>query len=77
MNVLIGIDQTFNAVGGGDPDETVSSRIGKMKRKYGGTIPWRRPIVKIVEQMLNFLDKDHSIKAIEEDEGKDAVRRVK
>ena len=28
-NVLIGIDQLVNALLGGDPDETVSSRVGK------------------------------------------------
>ena len=29
LNVLVGIDQTWNAALGGDPDETISSRVGK------------------------------------------------
>lgn len=28
-NILIGIDQLVNALLGGDPDETISSRLGK------------------------------------------------
>lgn len=28
-NILIGIDQLVNAILGGDPDETISSRLGK------------------------------------------------
>lgn len=28
-NILIGIDQLANAILGGDPDETISSRLGK------------------------------------------------
>ena len=73
MNVLIGIDQLGNAITGGDPDETISSRIGKIKRKHGGTIPWSRPLIKIIDRGLDSIDPNHSIDAIEEDEGKDAV----
>jgi hypothetical protein len=29
--ILIGIDQLFNAIFGGDPDETISSRWGRTK----------------------------------------------
>lgn len=32
-NVLIAIDQFFNTVLGGDPDETMSSRMGKRQRE--------------------------------------------
>ena len=28
-NILIGVDQLVNAIFGGDPDETLSSRLGK------------------------------------------------
>ncbi|WP_302621011.1 hypothetical protein [Cupriavidus taiwanensis] len=31
-NVLIAIDQFGNALGAGDPDETISSRAGNAKR---------------------------------------------
>lgn len=73
LNILISIDQLFNTVAGGDPDETISSRLGKMKLKYGGTIPWRRPFAKTIDYLLDKIDKNHSIDAIEHDEGSDAV----
>ena len=73
INILIGIDQLINAVAGGDPDETVSSRLGKLKVKHGGIIPWRRPLAKTLDFLLNKIDKNHSIDAIEHDEGSDAV----
>ena len=73
VNILIGIDQLANACCGGDPDETLSSRLGKTKLRYGGTIPWSHPIRKIVDWTLEKLDQNHSIDAIEADEGKDAI----
>lgn len=73
LNVLIGIDQLGNALTGGDPDETISSRLGKMKFKHGGEIPWYRPMSRIVDWGLDKIDPGHSIDAIEPDEGKDAV----
>lgn len=33
-NILIGIDQLCNAILGGDPDETISSRLGKHVAKH-------------------------------------------
>jgi hypothetical protein len=73
LNILIGIDQLGNALAGGDPDETISSRLGKLKVKHGGTIPWTRPLSKIIDKMLDTIDPKHSIDAIEYDEGKDAI----
>jgi len=73
VNILIGIDQLGNSILMGDPDETISSRLGKMKLHYGGTIPWRRPLSKIVDYGLDKIDSNHSVDAIEHDEGKDSV----
>ena len=73
LNILISIDQLGNTILGGDPDETISSRLGKLKVKYSGTIPWRRPIAKIIDWGLNKIDPHHSIDAIEEDEGENAI----
>ena len=73
LNVLIGIDQLGNAIVGGDPDETISSRLGKMKRANNGTIPWHRPLSKLVDYGLDKIDPNHSIDAIEEDEGSEAI----
>ena len=32
-NVLLSLDQLGNSLLGGDPDETISSRVGRIKRK--------------------------------------------
>ena len=37
--MLVGVDQLGSAITGGDPDETISSRLGKRKRDFGGEIP--------------------------------------
>lgn len=62
-NMLDGIDQLYNTPFGGDPDEYISSRLGKY---YNNSI---------LARMVNFLafSKSHCKDAIEEDEGKDAV----
>lgn len=66
-NVLVAIDQLVNTICGGDPDETISSRAGKLVRKGN-----RGPAY-LLCLLLNKLDKDHCKKYIEEDEGDDAV----
>lgn len=64
-NILIAIDQLANAILGGDPDETISSRAGKKQE----TQKW----AKLLCYLLNKIDTDHCSKSIEEDEGKDTV----
>ena len=65
INILLGVDQFFNTILGGDPDETISSRAGKREGRH--IIPtalcW----------LLNLIDKDHCRDAIEHDEGKDST----
>jgi len=73
INILISVDQLFNTLLGGDPDEVYSSRLGKLKVKHGGKIPWRRPVSKMIDWGLDKIDPNHSIDAIEEDEGKEAI----
>ena len=73
VNILIGIDQLGNAIGGGDPDETISSRLGKLARAHGGRVPWWRPLSWVIAAGLEGIDPGHLADAIEEDEGKDAV----
>ncbi len=62
--VLIAIDQFVNACIYGDPDESLSSRMGKKlvlkKNCY---------ICKIVCGFLHWIDPNHCIDAIEHDEG--------
>jgi hypothetical protein len=69
LNILISLDQFGNSLLLGDPDETISSRLGRIKVKWGGEIPWRRPVAKITDYILDKIDPNHSIDAIEYDEG--------
>jgi len=74
LNIALGFDQLGNTVLGGSPDETISSHIGRIKRHYGGTIPWSRPFAKITDAWLNVIDKNHSLDAIEHDEAEQIKR---
>ena len=65
INICIAFDQFVNTLLGGDPDETISSRLGKFK----GTVPpysW-------LCWLLDLIDPGHCDRAIEPDEGKDQV----
>ena len=64
-NVLVGSDQLLNAILGGDPDETISSRAGK-RVKSSRVAYW-------LCRCLHFLEPDHCKKSIESDEGSDAI----
>jgi hypothetical protein len=68
-NVLVSVDQFFNTLLGGDPDETISSRMGKRARKGD-------KLGKIVCKILNFFQEGHCQKSIEEDEGKDETFKL-
>lgn len=65
INFLISIDQFFNTLFGGDPDETISSRAGKRDKTHfiPTAICW----------MLDKIDPGHCQDAIEHDEGKDEL----
>lgn len=65
-NQLIALDQTVNALLGGDPDETISSRAGKAQ---GEGKRWAC----VLCRLLNVFDRDHCVKSIEPDEGGSAV----
>lgn len=69
VNILISIDQLGNSILAGDPDETISSRIGRIKQKWGGEVPKTRPITWLADKILDRIDKNHCIDAIEHDEG--------
>ncbi len=76
LSLLIGIDQLIQVIMSpifsgkvGDPDETISSRLGKMKLKYNGTIPWFHPFTGLIDWGLDKIDPHHSIDAIEVTEG--------
>ena len=60
--VAVAIDQLFNALAGGDEDETISSRAEKARRKG-------RRWGCVLCLVLDGLDKDHCKNSIELDEG--------
>ena len=65
-NLLIALDQLANTILAGDPDETISSRAAKAarrKKRWGC----------ILCQVLDWFDKDHCLKSIEDDEGSRAL----
>lgn len=63
-NLLIALDQLANTLLAGDPDETLSSRMGKYAVRGRGWIPCQ------ICKLLSFFDDQHCEKNIEEDEGK-------
>jgi hypothetical protein len=56
-NVLIAIDQFFNTILAGNPDETISGRMGRW-HSMGG---WRAKVAKPMCWLLDLLDPDHCI----------------
>lgn len=65
-NILVSIDQLFNTLFGGSPDETLSSRVG---RNYRGTF-----IEKSINFAFSWYEDDHCQNNIEpEDRAKKAV----
>lgn len=71
-NVLVSIDQMINALLGGDPDETISSRAGKAiaTRSMQQAGIWH-----VLCRMLHWIDPNHCPDSIEHDEGKDQIGR--
>lgn len=66
LDLAISLDQTLGVFFGGDPDETISSRIGRTKLKHGGRIRfWRSPAMWLLDLALDKIDPGHSIDAIE------------
>ncbi len=63
LNLLISLDQFVNATLAGDPDETISSRLGRR---------WPNSLTAKIVNILFFWQraKAHCIAAIEPDEGK-------
>lgn len=63
LNILIALDQLANALLLGDPDETISSRMGKYAERGRGWVPCQ------LCKLINLFDKDHCKNSIELDEG--------
>lgn len=43
----------------GGEKETISAHLGYVQIKYGGKIPWRRPIQAALSRVLDWLDPGH------------------
>jgi len=66
LNVLVAYDQLGNAVFGGDPQETISSRIGKSSKKGNR-------FARVCSWYLSIPDPGHTEDAINTKEGKDGL----
>lgn len=60
-NLLIALDQLLNTLLWGNPDETISSRLGKARRRGNR-------VAGVLCAVIDFVDRDHCRTAIEEDE---------
>lgn len=68
-NILIWLDQGLNTLAFGNPDETLSSRWGKGKRR--GDCKFCDYMCKL----LDIVDKGHCERYIEEDEDENIYKR--
>lgn len=69
INLLIGVDQFFNTLFGGAPDETISSRWGRNRKKS--------TVADIGCKVLNTIDEGHCEDAIElDEEGKPKAKHL-
>jgi hypothetical protein len=48
----------------------------RFKQRFGGKIPWRYPLPKLIAFGLDRLEPGHCIGAIEEDEGKNQLTDI-
>lgn len=71
FNIAVSLDQFANTLLGGDPDETMSSRMGKHLANHD-----KCPVCNFLCKLLNKIQKDHCVKSIEQDEGKDQVAKM-
>lgn len=72
FNILIGLDQFVNALIGGDPDMTLSGRMGR------AVAAGQCKACKVICWLLDKVDKDHCARANrnEADEGADGVLKA-
>lgn len=70
FNILISIDQLANALLGGYPDETISSRVGKLAAQKNCLL------CRWFCVLLDKLDKNHCASSIEEDEGDTSADKI-
>ena len=72
FNFWLSVDQFGNTITFGDPDETISSRMGKWITEDDvgeGRVMWGNALC----YFLDMVDEDHCQNSIDPEEGKDAV----
>jgi hypothetical protein len=74
-NILVSLDQTCGVILSPlifykiqSPDETISSRCGKIMEANGGVMPWRYPLAKFIVWVVDCIDPGHFPRSIERDE---------
>jgi len=67
-NLLVAIDQLINSILFGDPDETLSSRLGKNRKNCF--------VCDFICKFLDKIDRRHCSKSIEKDEGSRDVLKI-
>jgi hypothetical protein len=79
IRVLIAVDQLGNALSGGFPDETISSRLGKRKLVRGGVLSWRDwyGVAKPLDWALDKIEPGHCVKSIQPDRGHGPAEEVR
>lgn len=64
---FVAVDQLLNTLALGDPDETLSSRLGKASSRCA--------LCRAICRLLSRIDARHCEKSIEADEGRDGIIR--
>jgi hypothetical protein len=75
FNLFVLATTALNTITGGDPGETLSSRLGKGKLSGKPVHTFMSRIVDAVFRTL-FGQSDHCVESIQEDEGKGALSHV-
>ena len=75
FNLFVAVDILLNAMIGGDPGETISSRLGKGKLKGQPVHTFFARVVDLMFEAL-FSQKDHCVSSVQDDEGKNAISEV-
>lgn len=75
FNLFVSTDILLNAIIGGDPGETISSRAGKGKLRDQPVHTFVSRIIDLVFEVL-FSQKDHCVRSVQGDEGKNAISEV-
>ncbi len=75
FNLFVAFDIFVNAMIGGDPGETISSRAGKGKMKGQPVHTFMSRVIDALFEAL-FSEKDHCVSSVQDDEGKNAISEV-